>query len=164
VGAVIVRRARDADGVYAVHAAAFGRAAEADLFETLRRDGDLVGALSFVAVVDGAVVGHVATSDGLFGDRRVVAVGPLGVLPAWQRRGIGTALMHAVLGGAEALGEPVVVLLGSPAYYGRFGFEPASRHGIVAPDPAWGEQFMVRPLSAWDPRLAGAFRYAAAFG
>lgn len=169
-GPVIVRRALDADAaaVRAVHLAAFNSpggapAPEARLAGDLRAAGDLVEALSFVAVHGDAVVGSVVTSAARLGSRRVVAVGPLGVVPAWQRRGAGTALMHAVLGAADALGEPCVALLGSPAYYGRFGFEPAARYGVVAPDPAWGEHFMLRRLTAWEPGLGGAFRYAAAF-
>jgi putative acetyltransferase len=146
-----------------VHEAAFGRTVEADLADALVRDGDIVGALTFVGLLDGAVAGHVATSAGRIGERRVVAVGPLGVLPDRQRRGVGSALMHAVLGAAEALGEPAVVLLGSPAFYGRFGFEPADAYGVAAPDPAWGEHFMLRRLTAWDATIAGAFRYPAAF-
>jgi putative acetyltransferase len=55
----------------------------------------------------------------------VLGLGPLGVEPGWQRRGVGSALMHAILGGAEACGETLVGLVGDPAYYGRFGFAPA---------------------------------------
>lgn len=158
----------DADAVRAVHLAAFDRpggasAPEAALVDDLRAAGDLVEALSFVAIAEDVVVGHVATSAGHVGARRVVAVGPLGVLPAWQGRGAGSALMHAVLGAAEALGEPCVVLLGAPAYYGRFGFEPASRYGVAAPDPAWGGHFLIRPLPAWGAGMVGTFRYPAAF-
>jgi putative acetyltransferase len=168
---MFVRRALDgdADAVRAVHLAAFDRpelagapAPEAGLVDELRAAGDLVDVLSFVAV-DGEVVGHVATSVASVGAHRVVAVGPLGVLPEWQRRGAGSALMHALLGGAEALGEPVVVLLGAPAYYGRFGFERADLYGIRPPVAAWGEHFMVRRLTSWTEGLAGDFRYAPAF-
>jgi putative acetyltransferase len=70
--------------------------------------------------------------------------------------------MHAVLGAADALGEPVVVLLGHTDYYPRFGFEPA-RLGIEAPDPAWGTHFQARPLSTYDPSVRGPFAYARPF-
>ncbi|HEX6418442.1 MAG TPA: hypothetical protein VFZ77_08090, partial [Acidimicrobiales bacterium] len=73
------------------------------------------------------------------------------------------ALLHAVLGAAEALDEALVVLLGSTAWYPRFGFVPAVRLGVTAPDPAWGDHFQARPLAAYDPTIAGAFRYAAPF-
>jgi putative acetyltransferase len=156
-----VRRALPSDdaAVHAVHAAAFGRALEADLFAALRRDGAIRDDLSFVC--GSPVVGSVVVSTGWVGDVPVPAVGPVGVLPSWQRRGVGTALLHAVVGAAEALGEQCLVLLGSTAYYGRFGFGPAAP--VVAPDPEWGEHFQVRRLTAWDGSLAGAFRYAEAF-
>lgn len=161
---MILRLARPSDDADAarVHAAAFGRDLEADLFRRLRADGDLLGPLCFVAVANGAVVAHVAVSRGAVGGVAVPALGPIGVLPPYQGRGAGSALVHAVVGGAEALGEQAVVLLGSPAYYGRFGFGPAAP--VEAPDPAWGEHFMVRRLTAWDGSLAGRFAYPAAFG
>lgn len=160
---VILRRALDPDApaVWTVHRAAFGRALEADLAERLRTDGDLLPALCFVAVLDGVIAGHVAVSRGRIGDAPVAALGPIGVLPAHQGRGLGSALVHAVIGGAEALGEQCVVLLGAPAYYGRFGFGPAAP--VEPPNPAWGEHFQVRRLTAWDGSLRGVFRYAAAF-
>ncbi len=71
--------------------------------------------------------------------------------------------MHAVLGAADALGEPVVVLLGHTDYYPRFGFRPAAELGIEPPVAEWGAHFQARPLSAYDPGLRGPFRYAAPF-
>ncbi|HVF05418.1 MAG TPA: N-acetyltransferase [Frankiaceae bacterium] len=160
---MILRRATHADApaVWDVHRAAFERALEADLAERLRTDGDLLPALCFVAVAGDDVVGNVAVSRGRVGDAPVPALGPIGVLPAHQGRGIGSALVHAVIGGAEALGEQCVALLGSPGYYGRFGFGPSAP--LEPPDPAWGEHFQVRRLTAWDGSLRGVFRYAAAF-
>lgn len=161
---VILRRALPSDepAVRAIHVAAFERDLEADLYESLRRDGDLIPALCFVVVERGEAVAHVATSAGRIAGRVVPAVGPIGVLPAHQHRGLGSALVHAVVGGAEALGERCVVLLGSPAYYGRFGFGPADP--VEAPDPRWGEAFQVRRLTAWDGSMRGPFAYAPAFG
>jgi putative acetyltransferase len=168
---VIVRRElpEDRGVVSAVHTAAFGggRAAEdvpeARLVDLLRTAGDTVPELSFVALRAGDVVGHVTCSRARVGDAASLGLGPLGVLPAAQRTGVGSALMHAVLGAADALSAPVVVLLGDPAYYGRFGFGPADELGIRSPDPAWGRYFQARPLSAWQGRPTGDFRYASAF-
>ncbi|HEX6870553.1 MAG TPA: N-acetyltransferase [Micromonosporaceae bacterium] len=168
---MIVRRVAPPDwaAVIAVHTAAFpvdatGMSPEARLVEELRADGDIIPALSLVAVRDDAVVGHVVCSHGAVAGKPVPGLGPLGVLPAHQGRGIGQALMHAVLGAADALDEPAVVLLGSPAYYRRFGFVPAGPLGIESPDPRWGDHFQVRRLTAWYGSLQGAFQYAAAFG
>jgi putative acetyltransferase len=70
--------------------------------------------------------------------------------------------MHAVLGAADALGEPLVGLLGNPSYYRRFGFVPAQPVGIAAPVSAWGNNFQVRTLSQYEG-LAGRFQYAGPF-
>ncbi|MFE6650413.1 GNAT family N-acetyltransferase, partial [Nocardioides sp. NPDC057772] len=129
----------------------------------LRVDPRWVPELSLVAEMDGEVVGHVVATRGELAGRPTLGIGPVSVSPDRQRDGVGSALMHAVLGGADAMGEPVVVLLGSPDYYGRFGFVRASSLGIEAPDPAWGDYFQARPLAAYEPGLRGAFRYAAPF-
>ena len=81
--------------------------------------------------------------------------------PARQRGGVGSALMHSLLGAAEATGETVVALLGDPGYYRRFGFVPAAELGIAAPDPGWGGYFQARRLGG--PPLTGRFRYAPPF-
>lgn len=69
--------------------------------------------------------------------------------------------MHAIVGAADAAGEPLIALLGEPHFYGRFGFMPASRHGIDAHNPEWGPHFQVRPLTDCPPSVTGAFQYAA---
>ncbi|HTR95535.1 MAG TPA: hypothetical protein VMI73_27700 [Trebonia sp.] len=71
--------------------------------------------------------------------------------------------MHAVLGAADALGEPLVVLLGSTEYYPRFGFRPAREYGITPQRPEWEPHFQVRTLAAYDPSLRGAFAYPEPF-
>jgi putative acetyltransferase len=88
-------------------------------------------------------------------------VGPLGVLPAFQGAGVGSALMYALLGAAQAREETLVGLLGEPAYYGRFGFVAAAECGVVPPDPAWGGYFQVLALAGEPPQ--GGFRYATPF-
>jgi putative acetyltransferase len=172
---VLVRRETpdDADRIREIHLAAFepppGRAAavEAGLVDDLRADAAAwVPQLSLVAEDPaGAVAGHVVCTRGTLGGvPGALGLGPLGVHPAHQRRGAGLALMHAVLGAADALGAPVVALLGDPAYYSRFGFVTATDLGIAPPEPAWGVHFQARTLTAYDPaRHRGAFAYAPAF-
>ncbi|PPK67129.1 hypothetical protein CLV40_108126 [Actinokineospora auranticolor] len=70
--------------------------------------------------------------------------------------------MHAVLGAADALGEPLVGLVGDPGFYHRFGFVPSRSMEIVAPDPSWGDYFQVRPLTQYDG-VTGCFSYASPF-
>ena len=166
---MILRRelAADRAAVHSVHRRAFARpgvdvAPEATLVDELRDDGDIVPGLSIVADLDGAVVGHVVCSRARIGERPSLGLGPLGVLPDHQRRGVGTALMHAVLAAADVLDATEVVLLGSPAYYSRFGFVLAAPLGITPPEPGWGPHFQVRRLTGWDG-ANGPFRYAPAF-
>src|ERR1035441_428175 len=81
--------------------------------------------LELVAEDKGAIVGHVLAAYGDLGGREVVAVAPLAVTPSRQGGGIGGALMTELLRRSEVAELPLVVLLGDPAYYGRFGFEPS---------------------------------------
>jgi putative acetyltransferase len=129
---VIVRleEPRDRDGSLEVERAAFGRAEEAQIAEVVR---DEPGSFAFVAEIDGEIVGHVQLSAASVGGGEVLALGPIGVMPARQRRGIGTALIVVALEEAQARGASSVILLGSPAYYGARGFEPASRFGLRNP-------------------------------
>jgi putative acetyltransferase len=85
------------------------------------------------------------------------------VLPEYQRRGVGDALMHAVLAAADALDLPLVGLVGSTEYYPRYGFVPATELGIEPPDPAWGDHFQIRTLTSYRPAIVDRFRYAPAF-
>jgi putative acetyltransferase len=87
---------------------------EAALVNELRVSDAWIPALSFVAVEAGEVVGHVVCTRAHVDTRPALGLGPLSVHPDHQRRGVGTALMHAVIGAADALDEPVVVLLGNP--------------------------------------------------
>ncbi|SCG36884.1 GNAT family N-acetyltransferase [Micromonospora coxensis] len=162
----------DIDAIRAVHTAAFAAPdapdavpVEASLVDALRADAGWLPALSLVATdPDGQVVGHVVCTRGtVAGEPVAVGLGPLGVLPGRQRAGVGSALMHAVLAAADAVDEPLVVLLGHPEYYPRFGFRPAVDLGVTPPGP-WGPQhFMARPLAAWRPTIRGEFAYAAPF-
>jgi putative acetyltransferase len=135
---------------------------EATLVDQLRADAGWIPELSLVAD-DGGVIGHVVCTRATVAGRAALGLGPLSVDPPHQGRGVGSALMHAVLGAADALGEPLVVLLGNPAYYRRFAFVRADGLGIDPPVPEWGPYFQARPLTAYDPSLRGPFRYAEPF-
>jgi putative acetyltransferase len=147
-----------------VHASAFGGrdAVEVALARAVRASPSWIPALSLGAV-DGGVVGHVVCTRGYAGETAAVGLGPIGVVADRQGVGVGTALMHAVIAAADALDEPFVAVLGEPAYYGRFGFVPASTLGITAPDPEWVNYFQVRTLTTYRPGTTGTFGYAEPF-
>jgi putative acetyltransferase len=141
-----------------VTAAAFGKQREARIVEAIRRSDAFVAELSLVAELEGAVVGHVILSYVQLGDdsRRVLELGPMSVAPERQRNGIGSALVEEALRRADERGEPLVLVLGHPTYYPRFGFRPASELGIAPPEPdIRDEVFMAVPLRAYDPSLRG---------
>ncbi|HEY7422506.1 MAG TPA: N-acetyltransferase [Gaiellaceae bacterium] len=169
---MIVRphRSDDHEAAKRIYAEAFRRPedpdslpSEAPLFEALCEAGDFLPEFSFTAEAENEAVGHVTASKGTVAAEPVVAVGPIGVLPEHQGMGIGSALMEALLSAADAAQVPLVVLLGSPRYYSRFGFQAAEELGVISPDAAWGDAFQARPLTAYSARLAGPFRYAPAF-
>ena len=140
-----------------------GEPVEVRLLDRLRAGDDWLPALSWVAVEGEDVVGHAVCSRATVAGTPVVGLGPVGVEPERQRTGIGSALVHALLGAADALDVPLIGLLGDPGYYGRFGFRASIGLGVDPPDPAWGASFQVRALSAHDPALRGSFAYAQAF-
>ena len=168
---MIVRRELGGDEapIRAVTAAAFAGPGEngpgeAPLVDWLRASTAWIPELSLVAQdTDGGVVGHVLCTRGTIAAAPALGLGPLSVRPDRQRCGVGKALMHAVLGAADALGEPLVVLLGSTSYYPRFGFRLASEYGITPQRPEWAAHFQVRVLTAYDPAVRGEFAYAEPF-
>jgi putative acetyltransferase len=170
---MLIRReaAGDAPAIRAVTAAAFARPdqpslepPEAGLVEELRADPAWLPRLSLVAIGPGdAVIGHVLLTRGRVGRAPALGLGPLSVHPDHQRRGVGSAMVHAALGAADALDEPLVALLGDPAYYRRFGFGLSSEYHIAPPVADWQPHFQVRPLAGYDPALRGTFAYPEPF-
>ena len=88
----------------------------------------------------------------------VLCLGPIGVLPEWQRKGVGTAMMGEGRARAAALGYNAIVLYGDPAYYGNKGFEPAERYDVRTPDDMYADALQIcvlKPEMAAD--LGGRF-------
>ena len=166
---VIVRRERPTDyaASRAVVAAAFeqgeGEPTEAQLLDELQACDGWLPALSWVAEIDDRVAGYVVCTRGHDDTVPCVGLGPIGVVPDLQAVGIGSALMHAIIGATDAAGEPLIALLGDPGYYSRFGFVPSTDLGVSPPDMAWGPHFQLLPLTAWNDSIAGTFRYSAPF-
>jgi putative acetyltransferase len=171
---VLIRRERagDTDAIAAVHRSAFGpqytgqeaiEPPEVDLVERLRSDPGWIPTLSMVAVEHDAVIGHVCLTRAAVGPFPVLALGPIGVQAGHQGDGVGAALMHAVIGAADALDEPLIGLVGHLDYYPRFGFVPGARLGIAPDESSWASHFQVRALTAYDAQIVGEFRYAEPF-
>lgn len=157
-------RAEDRPEILAVIAAAFPEPVEAKLLGELFASREYLPELSLVAEsAKGEILGHVISTRGWIGQTPALGLGPIGVSPAHQGRGIGSALVRGTIDVAEALGEPAIVLLGSSDYYPRFGFVPADSLGIISPDPSWGSHFMALPLTGFHSGIRGHFRYAAPF-
>ncbi len=154
-------RPADADLIDAVVGAAFGSPDEPRLVRAIRASGNFVPELSLVAELGGDVVGHVMVSAASLQDGdahcRIATLSPLAVMPSSQRRGIGSALVREVIRRADDCGEPLVVLQGSPGFYGRLGFEYSVPHGIQMTLPTWAPAQaaqMVR-LSHYYPSIRG---------
>ena len=158
-----IRPATDDDqpAIRAVHDAAFGGTLEGDIAAALRASGE--ERISIVAYHGEAIVGHVVLSEGRLGDGSVLCLGPIGVLPEHQGGGTGSALMRAALAAAAEFDAGLVVLVGHPGYYPRFGFEPARALGLEC---TWDldEQRMALRLPRYDPGLRGLVSYPPAFG
>lgn len=161
--------AEDRRDVREVHARAFGDNDRVlGLVEALRTAEAPLAPLSFVAVLDDKVVGHVLLSaTRLDAPRRIVDVltlSPLGVLPELQRQGIGTRLIARALEAADHQGVPLVFLEGSPLYYGTRGFEAAGPVGLRSPSLRIPEAaFQVARLSAHEPWMTGTVVYSDPF-
>lgn len=157
---------RDREAVFAVEEAAFGRPDEARLVRAL---GESVApALSLVAERDGQLVGHAffspVTIDGPRAGPAAGALGPIGVDPAQQGGGIGSALVRAGLARAPTLGWRAIFLLGSPDYYARFGFVLAAPHGLHYESSAFDAGFQVLELEPGAlGGVTGFVRYPSAF-
>ncbi len=141
-------RADDAAAVSAVNTAAFGRPDEARLVERLRAHARPY--LGLVVTVADGIVGHILfTPVPLQGDAPsiLMALAPMSVRPAWQRRGVGSALVRAGLAACRAAGHDVVLVVGHPDYYPRFGFVRALPLGLTSDPPFPDAAFMVAELT-----------------
>ncbi|MFE2936637.1 bifunctional class I SAM-dependent methyltransferase/N-acetyltransferase [Streptomyces sp. NPDC059278] len=159
--------AADAAAVHAVNAAAFPTPDEADLVDALRADpAAWLPGLGRVATdgPDGDIAAYALLTRCRVGDAPALALAPVATVPEHQRRGAGQAAVRAVLDAARLRGESLVLVLGHPEYYPRFGFVPASRYGIRPGFDVPDEAMMALVLDESVPVPRGTIRYPAAFG
>lgn len=164
---VVIRREESADlaAIHELNVAAFdGRDEEADLVDALRNAGDLV--LSLVAIDQNKLLGHVAfsrvTIETEGGPEGGIALAPIGVHPKRQGTGIGRQLIEAGLEELVRLGESVVVVVGDPRYYSRFGF--STELGEQYPSVYSGSSYMAIHIGEGTKVAAGHVGYPDAFG
>ncbi|HEV7904323.1 MAG TPA: N-acetyltransferase [Pyrinomonadaceae bacterium] len=163
----------DVPAVRQLNELAFGRTEEASLVDALRASAH--PRVSLVAVENGEVVGHIFFSPVTIQPEESITttatagaamgLAPMAVLPQHQKRGVGSRLVRAGLRACLNLGCAVVVVLGHPEYYPRFGFVPASRLGLRSEYDVPDEVFMATELvpGALDG-VRGLVKYHPAFG
>ncbi len=154
----------DRDALIAVHAAAFPTDAEAKLVAQLLDGHDVL--FSIAAETDRRLVGHALltamTHEHGGSVRGLVGLAPLAVVPEFQRRGLGHALVREAIRQCQTNRVTALFVLGDPAFYGPLGFQPASQHGLTD-DFGAGEAFQVIALRPDRPAPAGRVSYAPAF-
>ena len=146
-------RPDDIAAIREVNRRAFGQDQEGNIVDALRTNGAAL--LSLVATVNGQVAGHIMYSlltvaenaDG-------VALGPMAVVPEYQRQGIGTKLIGAGNRKIKDAGYPLIIVEGHAEYYPRFGFRPASEYGIKCEWDVPDEVFMLLVLN--EAKMQGA--------
>lgn len=152
----------DRDAIRDIETRAFGGAGEAMLVDALVAAGEVE--LELVAECDGTVIGHILFSRLVVeaGGEQFpgVALAPLAVLPRWQGKGVGRTLVETAHSRLQAGGEKLSVVLGDPAYYGRFGYRHERAAGFVS-----AYQGDALQAIAWgDAPRQGSLVYAAPFG
>lgn len=155
--------------IYEVVKNAFASAEHADgneqeLVNALRKGDAYISQLSLVAEEHGKIVGHILFTRAKVGTADVLALAPLSVLPEYQKKGIGTALIKEGHRIARQLGYGYSVVLGSEKYYPQFGYVPATTLGIIPPFDVPDENFMAFPMDQDVPCVQGVMKYAKEFG
>ncbi|MDF5706079.1 MAG: N-acetyltransferase [Nostoc sp. S4] len=156
----------DYPAIAQVNTLAFGQDREAKLVERIRHSNRYIPELSLVAEIEGMVVGHILFSYiDLVNEQtlQVLGLAPLAICPEFQRQGIGSALIKAGLEIAETNKEALVIVLGHPEFYTRFGFQTSVIYVIESPFPVLKEFFMVKPLLSYQESYKGKVIYPPAF-
>jgi putative acetyltransferase len=155
----------DRGAIRLINETAFGDPDEADLVDRLRDEGVVL--VSMIAELERRVVGHILFSrmwiDTISGAVSAVALAPMAVLPEQQRQGVGAQLIRHGLNWLRNEGEQIVIVVGHPEYYPRFGFSSEKARSLASPFPP--EAFMALELVPHALEgIRGKVRYPAAFG
>lgn len=161
--------AADYNSIYSVVKFAFDSAEQADgneqdLVIALRKSENYIPELALVAEENGKIIGHIMFTKARVGDADILALAPLSVLPEYQRKGIGIALIKEGHKIAKDLGYRYSVVLGSEKYYPKAGYVPADTLGILPPFEVPRENFMAIKIEKNSPDINGTIIYAREFG
>ncbi len=141
---------KDYKAIHKVNELAFGGRGEADLIDDLRKIDSFIPELSLVAIQNKEIIGHILFSPIVIKSKKRVTsaltLAPMAVIPEFQNKGIGSKLVLRGLEDCRRHGHKIVVVIGHPEYYPRFGFLPARDRGLNAPFPVPDEAFMVLEL------------------
>ena len=159
----------DYEAVYNVIKTAFETAEhsdgnEQDLVVVLRKSNNFIPKLSLVAIDNDKIVGYILFTKIKIGESEELALAPLGVLPEYQRQGIGRKLITEGHRIAKKLGYHYSIVLGSENYYPKFGYVPAIEYGIEAPFDVPSKNFMAIKLNESNVEIKGIVKYAKEFG
>ncbi len=164
----IVRKETPADTsrIHHLNAIAFGQADEAQIVDNLRKSDAL--SVSLVAEENKQIIGHIAFSPVCIERQpekiNILGLGPMAVLPAYQNKGIGAQLIEQGLALCKEANCDLVVVLGHPNYYPRFGFVPTQPFGILCEYDVPADVFMLQELKKGVvSKLTGTIKYHAAF-
>ena len=136
---------------------------EQDLVTALRESPNYIPELSLVAEYNGKIIGHIMFTRAIVGDSDVLALAPLSVLPDYQRKGVGTALIGEGHKIAKEMGYGYSVVLGSEKYYPKFGFSPSKDLGINSPFKVPSKNFMALSLHHNKEKLNATVEYPKEF-
>lgn len=166
-----IRKEQPADHaeIYSVVKKAFDSAeykdgTEQDLVNALRKGSAYIPELSLVAEENRKIIGYIMFTKATIGETEILALAPLAVLPEYQRKGVGTALIREGHRFGKLLGYGYSVVLGSERFYPRAGYLPADAFGITAPFEVPRENYMACRLDERAAEVRGVVRYAEEFG
>ena len=150
--------AADIEPIHGVNRRAFAQDQEGNIVDALRSNGAAL--LSLVAIVDGELVGHIMYSPAVVDETTGAALGPMSVLPEFQRQGIGSRLVEAGNQRLKERGCPFIIVVGHAEYYPRFGFIPAIKHNIRCEWDLPDEVFMISVLDSLKMQgISGLAKY-----
>ena len=156
---VRIEQPEDVDGMRRLRESAFGGEVEAALVAALRPTHAWLPEYSVVAEENGVLVAYALLSRVMIGGQEGLALGPVAVTPERQKQGLGATVIREALRRATEARERLVLVLGDPAYYRRFGFVPAAPYGITSEWSSAGDAWQVLALRPIEARYPSAWRH-----